>query len=46
VQALTLEEFGTSHQRVTEKIVVLEQGKQTHDLLEVVRGPVAQVTAP
>jgi hypothetical protein len=46
VQALVIEDYGTSRQRVTEKIVTLETGKQTHDLLEIVRGKTAQVAAP
>jgi hypothetical protein len=46
VQALIFEDFGTPKQRVTEKTVVLDYGKQTHDLLDVVRGKVAQVAAP
>lgn len=46
VQALVMEDYGTSRQRVTEKIVVLEYGKETHDLLEVVRGATVKVAAP
>ena len=46
VQALIIEDFGSGHERVTEKTVVLEYGKDTHDLLEVVRGAIAKVAAP
>jgi hypothetical protein len=46
VQALILEDFGTPRQRITEKTVLLERGKDVHPLLEVVRGQSAQVAAP
>jgi hypothetical protein len=46
VQALIFEDFGTSRQRVTEKTVVLEYGKETHELLDVVRGRGVQAAAP
>jgi hypothetical protein len=38
VQALVFEDFGTPRQRVTEKTIVLETGKQVHDLFQIVRG--------
>jgi hypothetical protein len=37
VQARVYEDFGRPQQRVTEKTVVLEYGKEMHDLLDVVR---------
>ncbi len=37
VQVLVLEDFGTSDQKASEKVVTLEYGKQKHDLLELQR---------
>ncbi len=36
----------TSRQRVTEKLVTLDYNKEVHDLLQVTRGPSAQVAGP
>jgi hypothetical protein len=46
VSALIFEDWGTPRQRVTEKTVVLEYGKQMHDLLTVSRGASLQVAKP
>ncbi len=46
VQAQIFEDFGTSRQRVTEKTVVLEYGKELHELLDVERRPSLRVAAP
>ncbi|MDC0742430.1 DUF2135 domain-containing protein [Polyangium mundeleinium] len=37
VQVIVFEDFGTSAQKATEKVIMLEYGKQKHDLLEIVR---------
>ncbi|MRG97230.1 DUF2135 domain-containing protein [Polyangium spumosum] len=37
VQVIVFEDFGTSAQKATEKVVTLEYGKQKHDLIEVLR---------
>jgi hypothetical protein len=37
VQVIVFEDFGTSAQKATEKVVTLEYGKQKHDLIDIVR---------
>jgi len=50
VQARIFEDLGTSRQQIAEKTVVLEYGKEFHDLLDVERRhqatAAAQVAAP
>lgn len=38
VHAVVIEDYGTPHQRVGERVVTLEQGKDVHNIVQVVRG--------
>jgi hypothetical protein len=46
VQALVIEDYGTGKQRMTERMVTLEYGKQMHEIARIERRAGAQVASP
>jgi len=46
VQATVFEDWGTSNQRVTDKLVTLEYGKSSHPIASITHGPSAKIAAP